>query len=86
MIECSSSAPGRSGSAPPSSPAIGSFCYGGGGREPEFTTAARLTGRWQDELAALTTHPYDLDEVATAFATASDNATGAIKVTLTVTT
>jgi threonine dehydrogenase-like Zn-dependent dehydrogenase len=65
---------------------LGSFCYGGGGREPEFATAARLTGRWQHELAALTTHQYDLDEVAAAFATAGDKATGAIKVTLTVPT
>src|SRR5262249_47611305 len=29
---------------------LGSFCYGSGEREPEFATAARLTGRWQDEL------------------------------------
>lgn len=65
---------------------LGSFCYGSGGREPEFATAARLTGRWQDELAALATHQYGLDEVATAFATASDKTTGAIKVTLTITT
>ena len=35
---------------------LGSFCYGTGDREPEFVTAARLTGRWRDELAALTTH------------------------------
>ena len=30
---------------------LGSFCYGSGERETEFATAARLTGRWQDELA-----------------------------------
>jgi threonine dehydrogenase-like Zn-dependent dehydrogenase len=62
---------------------LGSFCYGSGDREAEFTTAARLTGRWQDELAALTTHQFPLDEVADAFRTADDKATGAIKVTLT---
>jgi len=62
---------------------LGSFCYGGGGREPEFTTAARLTGRWSHELAGLTTHQYHLDDVATAFDTAGDKSTGAIKVTLT---
>ena len=61
---------------------VGSFCYGSGEREPEFTTAARLTGRWRPELAALTTHQFGLDEVASAFATANDKATGAIKVTL----
>ena len=26
---------------------VGSFCYGSGDREPEFATAARLTGRWR---------------------------------------
>jgi (R,R)-butanediol dehydrogenase/meso-butanediol dehydrogenase/diacetyl reductase len=62
---------------------LGSFCYGGGGREPEFTTAARLTGRWPAELAGLTTHQYGLGDVAAAFATAGDKSTGAIKVTLT---
>jgi threonine dehydrogenase-like Zn-dependent dehydrogenase len=62
---------------------LGSFCYGVGDGGDEFTTAAQLTGRWRDELAALTTHQYPLDEVATAFGTADDKTTGAIKVTLT---
>ncbi len=62
---------------------LGSFCYGSGEREPEFATAARLTGRWSDELAGLSTHRFDLAEVADAFATADDKSTGAIKVTLT---
>ncbi len=62
---------------------IGSFCYGGGNREPEFATAARLTGRWRDELSTLTTHQFPLDDVATAFTTAADKGTDAIKVTLT---
>ena len=61
---------------------LGSFCYGTGDREPEFTTAARLTGRWQTELSALATHQFALDDVATAFETADDKTTGAIKVTL----
>jgi len=61
---------------------VGSFCYGGGDREPEFTTAARLAGRWRDELRGLTTHQLALDAVADAFAIASDKTTGAIKVTL----
>ena len=61
---------------------VGSFCYGGGEREPEFATAARLTGRWRDELQALTSHQFALDDVAAAFATAGDKSTGAIKVTL----
>ena len=61
---------------------LGSFCYGGGEREPEFTTAARLTGRWRDELTALTTHQFPLDDVSSAFETAGDKTSGAIKVTL----
>jgi len=61
---------------------LGSFCYGSGDREPEFTTAARLTGRWREELSALTTHQFALDEVADAFSAAGDKSTGAIKVTL----
>ena len=35
-------------------------------------------------VAALTTHQYDLDDVTSAFTTAVDKSTGAIKVTLTV--
>ncbi|MET1003696.1 MAG: alcohol dehydrogenase catalytic domain-containing protein [Acidimicrobiia bacterium] len=62
---------------------IGSFCYGTGAREAEFTTAARMTGRWRDELRALTSHQFPLERVADAFATAADKSTGAIKVTLT---
>jgi threonine dehydrogenase-like Zn-dependent dehydrogenase len=62
---------------------LGSFCYGSGVRESEFATAARLTGRWQDELTGLTTHQFPLEDVAAAFHTAEDKSTGAIKVTLT---
>ena len=63
---------------------LGSFCYGSRDGEAEFTTAARLTGRWSDELGALTTHQFPLDDVTTAFRTADDKTTGAIKVTLTL--
>jgi threonine dehydrogenase-like Zn-dependent dehydrogenase len=62
---------------------LGSFCYGAGEREPEFATAARLTGRWHDELDVLATHQFSLGDVVRAFAAASDKTTGAIKVTLT---
>ena len=61
---------------------LGSFCYGGGQREPEFATAARLTGRWAAELSALTTHQVPLEDVGTAFGIADDKSTGAIKVTV----
>ena len=49
---------------------LGSFCYGEGDRESEFAMAARLTGRWRDELQVLATHQYALDDVADAFGTA----------------
>jgi threonine dehydrogenase-like Zn-dependent dehydrogenase len=62
---------------------VGSFCYGGGDREPEFNTAATLTGRWREELSALTTHQLPLAEVTDAFTLAGDKRSGAIKVTLT---
>jgi threonine dehydrogenase-like Zn-dependent dehydrogenase len=62
---------------------VGSFCYGSGDREAEFAMAARLTGRWREELTALSTHQLPLDDVATAFGIADDKTTGAIKVTLT---
>ena len=62
---------------------LGSFCYGEGDRESEFAMAARLTGRWRDELRSLSTHQFPLDDVSKAFATAGDKTTGAIKVTLT---
>jgi L-iditol 2-dehydrogenase len=65
---------------------LGSFCYGDGEREPEFAAAARLTGRWREELGALTTHQFGLASVADAFATAGDKSSGAIKVTLTPST
>jgi threonine dehydrogenase-like Zn-dependent dehydrogenase len=61
---------------------LGSFCYGSSQGEPEFATAARLTGRWATELGALTTHQVPLDDVGTAFGIADDKSTGAIKVTV----
>jgi threonine dehydrogenase-like Zn-dependent dehydrogenase len=62
---------------------LGSFCYGAGEEGDEFTTAARRTGDWRDELGALTTHQLPLEDVNQAFALADDKSTGAIKVTLT---
>ena len=62
---------------------VGSFCYGSSGRGPEFAAAAGLVGRWQEELRALTTHQFPLAEVATAFETAGDKSSEAIKVTIT---
>lgn len=60
----------------------GSFCYGSTHRGPEYTAAAALTGRYVDELRAMTTHQFPLDEVVQAFETAADKRSGAIKVTI----
>jgi threonine dehydrogenase-like Zn-dependent dehydrogenase len=60
----------------------GSFCYGSTKRGPEYAAAAQLTGRFEPELAAMTTHQFDLDHVVDAFETAADKSSGAIKVTV----
>lgn len=60
----------------------GSFCYGSSRRGSEYAAAAALTGRYQHELAALTTHRFPLAQVEDAFAAALDKASGAIKVTV----
>ncbi|MFP5320653.1 MAG: hypothetical protein ACLGIC_02285, partial [Acidimicrobiia bacterium] len=60
----------------------GSFCYGSTRRGPEYAAAAQLTGRYEDELAHLTTHQFDLDDVIQAFETADDKSSGATKVTV----
>jgi threonine dehydrogenase-like Zn-dependent dehydrogenase len=61
---------------------VGSFCYGSTRRGPEFAAAAGLIARWQSELSALTTHQLPLAQVGTAFETASDKSSQAIKVTV----
>ncbi len=61
----------------------GSFCYGTSARgEPEYAAAAPLTGRYETELGHLTTHRFPLAEVTSAFETAADKSSGAIKVTV----
>lgn len=60
----------------------GSFCYGSTGRGPEFAAAAELTGRYEGELRALSTHRFDLADTLDAFAAADDKSSGAIKVTI----
>ena len=62
---------------------LGSFCYGSGDREAEFTTAARAH-RSVARGAGRPRHPeLPLEDVATAFGLADDKKSGAIKVTLT---
>jgi len=60
----------------------GSFCYGSTRRGSEYAAAAQLTGRFERELSALTTHQFDLEHVVDAFEAAADKASGAIKVTV----
>lgn len=60
----------------------GSFCYGSTKRGSEYAAAAALTGRFRDELGAMTTHQFGLGDVTEAFETAADKASGAIKVTV----
>jgi len=60
----------------------GSFCYGSTRRGSEDAAAAQLTGRYEDELGHLTTHQFGLDDVTSAFETADDKSSGAIKVTI----
>jgi len=60
----------------------GSFCYGSTRRGSEYAAAAQLTGRYEAELSALTTHQFDLEHVVDAFEAAADKSSGAIKVTV----
>ena len=60
----------------------GSFCYGSTTRGSEYAAAAALTGRYGAELSRLGTHQFRLDEVTSAFETAADKTSGAIKVTI----
>lgn len=60
----------------------GSFCYGSTKRGPEYAAAAQLTGRFEPELATMTTHQFGLEDVVDAFETAADKSSGAIKVTI----
>lgn len=60
----------------------GSFCYGSGTHGPEYAAAAALTGRLESDLRRLLTHSVALDDVTTAFETAADKRSGAIKVSV----
>jgi threonine dehydrogenase-like Zn-dependent dehydrogenase len=62
---------------------IPSFAYATTKRGSEFAAAAGLVGRFADELQPLATHQFPLADVASAFETASDKSSQAIKVTIT---
>lgn len=59
-----------------------SLAYGRGHRESEFAAAVSLVPRYARELEAMATHQFPLDKIDTAFKTALDKSTGAIKVAI----
>jgi 2-desacetyl-2-hydroxyethyl bacteriochlorophyllide A dehydrogenase len=59
---------------------VGSNCYGRGGRQSDYELAIEIMRRRPEEFRRLITHRYGLDEIATAYATADDKSSGAIKV------
>ncbi|HEX4903046.1 MAG TPA: hypothetical protein VFV42_09575 [Acidimicrobiales bacterium] len=59
-----------------------SFCDGSTRHGAEYAAAAQLTGRFEDELSALTTHQFDLEHVTDAFEAAADESSGATEVTV----
>ncbi len=61
---------------------VGSFIYGTVASGSEFGAAVGRMGSIGDELAALGTHRFSLDDVAAAFATANDKSNLAVKVTI----
>jgi L-iditol 2-dehydrogenase len=63
---------------------VGSNCYGRERALGDFALATRLVGEHRTRLAALVTHRYALDEIAAAYATASDKKSGAVKVQISV--
>ena len=61
---------------------VGSLAYASGRRGLEFGAAVTLLARYREELGWLQTHQFPLDDVAGAFAAASDKNSGCIKVTV----
>ena len=59
-----------------------SFAYGTNRRGSDFGTAVELLPRWRDELSVLQTHQFALDQATTAFETAADKTSEALKVTV----
>lgn len=61
---------------------VGSIYYGMSGAGSEFGAAVASMPGIADELQALDTHRFDLTDASTAFATADDKASEAVKVTI----
>ena len=58
----------------------GSACYGVNGQATDFEWSIALISGGQVPVSKLVTHRFPLDEIATAFRTADDKASGAVKV------
>jgi threonine dehydrogenase-like Zn-dependent dehydrogenase len=63
---------------------VGSLMYGTHSGRSEFGAAVALLPRLAPELERLQTHWFELEQAPSAFATAADKASGAVKVTLRV--
>ena len=59
---------------------VGSNCYALDADRSDFALAAAMLGPMRDQLAAMLTHRFRLDEVRRGFDTAMDKSTGAVKV------
>jgi threonine dehydrogenase-like Zn-dependent dehydrogenase len=62
---------------------VGSNCYGRPGRRSDYELGIEIMRRRPEEFRRLITHRFGLDDIATAYATADDKKSGAIKVTVT---
>jgi threonine dehydrogenase-like Zn-dependent dehydrogenase len=59
---------------------VGSMCYARAARIGDFALGTQLVVKHAAEIAPLVTHRFPLDEVARAYATASDKKQGSVKV------
>ena len=63
---------------------FGSNCYGRPGRQSDYEIAIEIMRRQAERLRPLITHRFPLEDIASAYATADDKSSGAIKVTVEV--
>jgi threonine dehydrogenase-like Zn-dependent dehydrogenase len=61
---------------------VGSNCYGRSGGKADYELAIEMMRRDGERLRRLITHRFALEDVARAYETADDKASGAIKVSI----
>jgi len=61
---------------------VGSMTYGRAGTRADFDIAIDLLARSPEQFRPLVTHRYALNDIARGFETASDKASGSIKVAI----